>query len=165
MARLSTTIRLALAAALALVSLGLVWRVDAGTPGMFMGGLQLTNQYNPYTGNLDLVTQYNPISNYLPGSPGAVVYGNQVPMRVVLVPAAVALLVASRLRGRAGRRLARLAVIGLTVATAFALAERATSPAIACAVAVALAGSTLWSRTARSSGVSSPASASRVVPI
>lgn len=143
MARLSITIRLIIAGGLAFVSLGLVWSSQAGRPGMFMGGSRLTNQYNYNTGNLDLVLQYDPIANYLPGSPGSVTYGSQDPMRVVLVPAAVGLLVASRRRTRASRRLAQLSVAGLVVATVFASAGRAATPTIVCALAAVLAASTL----------------------
>jgi hypothetical protein len=131
-ARLPTAARLWSAAALSALPLGLVWRVSAGflSPGYILPGS---------CGYVD--DGFCTTDIYVPGyySPGSASSGAEVPARVFLVFAAVALAVcAARRRTPATRRLARLACVALAVGLAFALGTRATLVCVVLVLAIAL---------------------------
>lgn len=109
MSRLSTPLRLRVAAALCLLPLGLVWSANAG--------FHLPGTYSPGVGEL----------------------GAQAPARLFLVvSAAVFAVAAARPRTQATKRAVQAAVGSLGVALALALAARATAAGICVAGALAL---------------------------
>lgn len=137
---LSTSARLALAAALTVLPLGLVW---SSTSGFLTTGIYLTGN----CGYVDYV--YCTPDSYIPGSyiPGGHVLGAQASARVFLVFAALVLgFAARRTRTEASKRLVRVATGALGIALALAVSQRAPL-AIACLIgALVLVVPLVWPR-------------------
>ncbi|MBA3281717.1 MAG: hypothetical protein H0U29_05755 [Acidimicrobiia bacterium] len=132
----SPRVLLALAAALAVVSLGVEWGRTPYSPGLVLPGTTLTNQFNPSTGDLDLVIVATP-GTYLPGSGGDSIRGADADARILLAPAAGVLVWAFRRRSDRSRRAVRLAAAGLAAAAVLALSRQLAVPAL-------MAGTAAW---------------------
>lgn len=120
------------AAVLAALPLGVQWSYLSGFA--VGGGSILTNQYNPVTGDLDLVPQYLP--SYF--TAGSVVNGSQAPVRLLLVLASAAFVLAALRRTRNTRSIVRVGVVAVAAALALALAERARLCTVLLAASLAL---------------------------
>jgi hypothetical protein len=135
---LTTRVRLALAAALCVLPLGLVWSASAGF---------LTSGYIIYGDCSYSVETYCTNDYYVPGYylPGSRVLGADVPARVFLVFAAVVLgLAAIRARTELTRRLVRAATVATGIALVVAVSQRATLPIACLAGALALVAPLVW---------------------
>ncbi|MDT4940850.1 MAG: hypothetical protein QOJ34_939 [Pseudonocardiales bacterium] len=154
MSGLSTRVRLALAAALCVLPLGLVWSTSAGF---------LTSGYVIYGDCGYTADEYCTTDSYVPGYylPGSRVLGADASARVFLVFAALVLgYIAVRTRTAATRRLARAATVSAGIALALAVSQRATLTIACLAGALLLVVPLVW-RTPGKSGVFVPGPRSR----
>ena len=140
---LSTRVRLAVAAGLSALPLGLVWSTSPGflTPGFLI--------YGDCDYSVEEVCTQN---TYVPGAyiPGGHFVGAQASSRVFLVFAAlVLLLAATRVRTPLTKRLVRAATGALGIALALAVSQRAVSTLACLSLALGLVAPLVW-RTPRS---------------
>lgn len=138
LARLTTTARLWLGAALCALPLGLVWSTSPGflTSGMILpGDCGYSESY------------YCTLDTYIPGAyvPGHHLLGSQAPARVFLVLAALVLAYAAvRQRTAFTKRLVRAATVAMAVALALAMAGHAVSTVLCQLGGLALVAPLVW---------------------
>ncbi len=128
--------RLALAALVCVLALGLGWR---GASGRLLPGLILpTTTISPVTGDLWMGTHYYP-GRWIEADPMRAPRGHESDVRVVLVPAAVALGLLAHGRTHERERVARVAVLALAGIGLVAAGRGMPAAALAMALAVWLA--------------------------
>lgn len=134
---------LGVAAALVLLSLGVVWSSTPGTGGFLSpGSTTLTNRFNVGTGDLELVPQYTP-GFYLPGSVGTSTAGYASDARVALVPALGAFGWALARPSRRARRATALAAYALVALALWGIGQGLVQGPIVAVGAAALAFSSI----------------------
>ena len=151
---LSTRVRLALAAVLCVLPLGLVWSTTTGF---------LTAGYIIYGDCSYSVETYCTTDTYIPGYylPGSRILGADASARVFLVFAAFVLAYAAlRTRTATTKRLVRAATVATGIALVLAVSQRATLTIACLAGALALAVPLVW-RVPRNPGGFVPGGASR----
>jgi hypothetical protein len=132
------------------VALGLDWRLAPGTQGYLTTGYYVPTTYTSgITGETEYTGSIYQAGTYVPGLPDAAWRGYESDARAVLVPAAVALALASRRRTRATRRAVVVATVAVAVIALRAGAQGQTTGAIAGAIVVGLVASVLWGGPAR----------------
>lgn len=144
----SGSVRLALAAALCVVSLGVGWGATPGSEGYVTPGYIVPNgSVSPVTGEYSVGPGQYYAGTFIPGTPGAESPGYESDARVLLVPALVGLVLAARRRTGDDRaiRLARRSTVALAVAAVLAVGTAATTAAVVATIgALVLAASVTW---------------------
>jgi hypothetical protein len=131
--------RLLAAAALCVFALGVSWSHNAGSAGYLVGGLAYTYHYDYASDGYISELEYQPGLYYQPGSGPTSFPGAGSDVRVLLVPAAAALVWASDPRRRHARTAARAAVAGLAFAVALGLSRGMPAAVLVTSAAIALA--------------------------
>lgn len=136
---MSVSARLLAAAALCVVSLGLGWSSSLSLTGYMTPGMNLTTTYvSPVTGDASIGFTYTP-GWWVGGDPFGARRGFESDVRVVLVPAALALAVAARHPDERSWRAARIALWALVAISVLALGRGMLAAAISTVAAVVVA--------------------------
>lgn len=155
LAGLSTPVRLWLGSTLCVLALGLVWSVVPGGPesGIFqgctfipgIGGHESVLGPGLDTGDLSCTVLVTAIAE----TPGHIVVGAQVPVRIFLVFAAVVLAyAATRRRTHFTKQVARAATVAMAIVATVALADRTVLALVLQLAGLALVAPLVWRRQA-----------------
>jgi hypothetical protein len=131
--------RLLGAAALCALSLGVAWSYNAGSAGYSMGGYEYQYHYSSYEEGYVNELTFVPGLYYMPGQGSTYFPGRSSDVRVVLIPAVVALAWAADARRRHARTAARWAVGGLAFCVGLALSRGMSSAALVTSAAIVAA--------------------------
>lgn len=138
--------RLAVAAALCVVSLGLGWSSSMFSTGYQTAGMNVVTTYTtPFSDDVSLGLQYMP-GWWIGGDPFRTRKGHDTDVRVVLVPAAVVLGLAARRPSPSARlaRASRIAVVAIGVLALVAVSRGMYAAAMSMIVAFGAAAPVVW---------------------